>query len=443
MAKHVRWLLAVMAIGCGAGCNFPRPADVGDSDAADGGTDAAGSSLDAAADGEVNVDASPTICSANQPLRCDSSTLVRCSGDGMGEVNEECLLGCNVSELRCNDVAPSNGLAVLLDMAASEPDLDLRTTAQIDTDSGAVLVNGNPVAVRHALVTQAFAPSIRVLSVRSLISSDIQVTGANALAIVSHGELQIAGLFAASARGITPGAGAFSDGACDGGAGTMPAGNLFGGAGGGGFGTSGGRGGPGTNNAGVANGGAGGAATGNDQLIPLRGGCSGGPILGNSNSGGRAGGAIQLVSRRKITISGIVAVNGGKGAGGAGGSGGGILLEAPIVEISGSVVANGAGGTSGCFLSAPSIAEDGRLDAMPAAGGASCNSFTGAGGRGGARDFAASIGATVDQSGTGNLAAGGCGGGSVGRIRVNTVSGGLRATGLFSPNPSTGTIATR
>jgi hypothetical protein len=38
---------------------------------------------------------------------------------------------------------------------------------------------------------------------------------------------------------------------------------------------------------------------------------------------------------------------------------------------------------------------------------------------------------------------GGYGGGGVGRIRINTVSSGLRATGLFSPNPTTGTITTR
>jgi hypothetical protein len=37
----------------------------------------------------------------------------------------------------------------------------------------------------------------------------------------------------------------------------------------------------------------------------------------------------------------------------------------------------------------------------------------------------------------------GHGGGGVGRIRVNTAPGGLRTTGLFSPNPSTGALATR
>jgi hypothetical protein len=436
MGKNVRFLQAVLYVAWAVGCDFPRPPDVGN--------DAAVGVVDAAPDSAATIDSvSAPICSANQALRCDGDNLVRCNADGTAEVNETCLLGCNASALRCRDVDPSNGLAGLLDIAASEPDLDLRTMAHINTDDGTVLVNGSPVVVRNTLIAQGLAPSIRVLSVRSLIASDVQITGTNALAIVSHGDLQITGLLAASAHLSTPGAGAFSDGGCDGGAGTMPAGTLFGGAGGGGFGTSGGNGGSGTNNDGVAVGGAGGAATGNALLIPLRGGCRGGLILGNSNSAGRGGGAIQLVSRSKISISGIVAVNGGAGAGGAGGSGGGILLEAPVVEMSGSIVANGAGGTSGCFLSGQSIAEDGRLDAMRASGGASCNSSTGAGGRGGARDGAAELGDSINQTGTGNLAAGGSGGGSAGRIRINTVAGGLHATGLFSPNPSTGTIAIR
>lgn len=444
MGRNV-WLVPIVACTTWAlGCDFPRPADVGGMDAANSSTDGAGSSIDAAVDGTVDVDAaSPSTCNASQPLRCAGSTLVRCNSDGTGEVNDECLLGCNASELRCKDLDPSNGLAGLLDMSAGEPDLDLRTMARINTDDGTVIVNGNPVAVKNALIAQPFAPSIRVLIVHSLIAADVKITGTNALAIVSHGDLQITGLLAASANGNTAGAGAFSDGACDGAASSMPAGTLFGGAGGGGFATPGGRGGSGTNNDGVAGGAAGGAAAGNALLIPLRGGCSGGPILGRSDSAGRGGGAIQLVSRSKVLISGIVAVNGSAGAGGAGGSGGGVLLEAPVAEVSGSVVANGAGGTSGCFLSSQGVAEDGRLDAMRAAGGASCNAFTGAGGYGGARDFGAGFGDSVDQSGTGNLAAGGSGGGSAGRIRVNTPSGGLHATGVFSPNPTTGPIAVR
>ena len=174
------------------------------------------------------------------------------------------------------------------------------------------------------------------------------------------------------------------------------------------------------------------------MLVPLRGGCDSG-TLGPTNFGA-GGGAVQLVSRTRIAISGVVAANGSAFVGG--GSGGGILLEAPVVEISGAVVANGGGGSGGCFF--PRIGEDGRLDATPAAGGAPCDASGANGGNGGAGNTGAGNGVNANTVGTGAPAAfGGFGGGSVGRIRINTVTGGLRVTGLFSPNPSTGTIATR
>jgi hypothetical protein len=42
-----------------------------------------------------------------------------------------------------------------------------------------------------------------------------------------------------------------------------------------------------------------------------------------------------------------------------------------------------------------------------------------------------------------NFALSGYGGGGYGRIRVNTAPGGFHRAGLFSPNPSTGSIAKR
>lgn len=169
---------------------------------------------------------------------------------------------------------------------------------------------------------------------------------------------------------------------------------------------------------------------------PLRGGCNSGAF---SSLAGRGGGAIQLVSRTKITISGVVAANGSSNTGG--GSGGGILLEAPVVEVPGSVVANGGAGGGGCAF--PTPAENGRLDATPAMGGPACV-FGARGGNGGAGGSGAGIGVSVDMTGHGASAGfGGHGGGGVGRIRANTKSGGLHATGIFSPNPTTGTLATR
>jgi hypothetical protein len=417
MGQYV-WLMQLAAcITWAGGCGFPRPADVGD----DGGL-------------------SSSICAANQALRCDGSNLVRCNGDGTAEVNETCLLGCSATGLRCNDLAPSNGLAPYLDMTTSEPDLDLGTTATINTDDGTVMVDGKSVIVDSMVMAQGSAPAIRVFIGRSLTATDVTITGSNAFAVVSDGDLQIGGIFAASANGFTVrGPGAFNDGTCQGGQGAIVNGGAIGGAGGGGFGFAGGKGGSATNDSGIATGGAGGTATGNPTLVPLRGGCDSGKV--GASLFGFGGGAMQLVSRTKITVGGVVAANGSSGSGG--GSGGGILLEAPVVEVSGSLVANGGGGGGGCIF--PKAGEDGRLDATPATGGDPCDTDGVKGGNGGAGNSGAGNGGSINQAGTGNaFAFAGYGGGGVGRIRVNTLSGGFHRTGgLFSPNPSTGAIATR
>ncbi|HEX7840655.1 MAG TPA: hypothetical protein VF469_24425 [Kofleriaceae bacterium] len=146
------------------------------------------------------------------------------------------------------------------------------------------------------------------------------------------------------------------------------------------------------------------------------------------------------MSRTKIAVSGVVAANGGSSSGG--GSGGGILLEAPAVEVPGNLVANGAAGNGGCLF--PAGAEDGRLDATPATGSAGCGGQGGQGGNGAAGNSFARAGTGINGVSIGsNIVFGGSGGGGGGRIRVNTIAGGLKATGIFSPNPSTGNLASR
>lgn len=184
--------------------------------------------------------------------------------------------------------------------------------------------------------------------------------------------------------------------------------------------------------------------TGNAELVPLRGGCGSGDYDASSNSynGGAPGGAIQLVSRTLIAVAGTVATNGGSGSSrdgflgsGGGGSGGGILFEAPVVNVSGRVVANGAGG-QGKF-----DGQDGQLHATPANGDASDVEYFGRGGNGAAGNVGATDGGS--PSNVSMFTYGGGGGGGAGRIRVNTASGGVRGTGLFSPAPSTGTLGSR
>jgi hypothetical protein len=331
--------------------------------------------------------------------------------------------------LRCTDVDPANGLAKFLDMGSAQPDLNLGDAATINTDTGDVTVGSTQISVGTDVEPQLNGPNIRVLYVRGLTAGNVAVTGKYALAIVGSSELKIQGVLSVSATPNVPGAGAYIDGGCQGtSALTAPPVNAYGGHAGGGFGGVGGAGGSAKNVSGARAGGIGGNATGNASLVPLRGGCDG-AISPNG------GGAIQLVSRTQIVVSGAVAANGAAGRGG--GSGGGILLEAPVVEVSGSVVANGGAGI-GCLRDG----ENGRLDANPAMGGGGC-AVESASGAGGAGNVGAANGFPMDAgSATGNVY-GGAGGGGVGRIRVNTFPGGLHTTGIFSPNPSQGALATR
>lgn len=406
-----------------AGCGFPRPSPVGVDDGGPG---------------------TPTSgCTANQLLRCDGSSLVRCNSDGTAEITGACSLGCSVSPLHCTDIDPSNGLARYLDMAAGEPDLDLGTKATINTKDGTVTVDGKSVVVRSALVAQPSAPTILVFIVHSLTANDVTVTGdtsgnsgGNAFALVSEGDIKIGGVFNASATGNARGPGVYDDAICKGGSSAL-SGSSLSGTGGGGFGSAGGAGGSASTADGSATGGSGGKPTGTPTLIPLRGGCdSGHPDGTNPSTGGAGGGAIQLVSRSRVSVIGVVAANGSSLYGG--GSGGGILIEAPTVEVTGSVVTNGGAGSGGCL----GPGGDGRLDATPAQGGTCTSGEAGAGGNGGAGATAATDGASVHLSNS-DAALAGHGGGGVGRIRINTAPGGFHRAGLFSPDPSTGAIATR
>lgn len=395
----------------------------------DAGADDAPMSVDAPQDGDPG-----DACTAGEALSCTNGTLVRCKSDGSGEESVACALGCHATEIRCNDVNPSNGLATYLDQAAAQADLDLSGSTTIDTSTGEVKVNGTAVTVT-SFVTGS-APEVRVLVVASLVAGDVTVTGGNALAIVSDGDVTLGGHLSVSAKSSDyAGPGALNDTTCIG-KDFATANATFSGAGGGGFGTAGASGGNATNssNGTVRNGGAGGGPSGNVTLTPLRGGCASG-LYGNVR--GLGGGAVQVVSRTKILVQGVISANGSSYAGG--GSGGGILLEAPVVDVSGNVVANGGGGAGGSLFGKPG--ESGRLDDIRAAGGiAPDQSNGGNGGAGAAGAIGASSGASKTFAGT---VYAGHGGGGVGRIRINTAPNGFTKTGIVSPNPSLGSAGVR
>jgi hypothetical protein len=168
----------------------------------------------------------------------------------------------------------------------------------------------------------------------------------------------------------------------------------------------------------------GGAIYGNATITPLVGGSAGGES--GADSGG--GGAIQIVAGQSITIGSFGAINAG-GAGttnengtGGGASGGAILLESPIVVVSGNLGANGGGGMS-VFQSGA----DATANAVAAAGAVPY---------GGAGSAGSTINGSAGSGGASNGQNGG-GGGGAGRIRINTSSGSATITGIVSPSMST------
>jgi hypothetical protein len=400
-------------------------------------------------------DAAPPPVSCGEPgatLRCEASQLVVCGEDGF-EASSTCPLGCHDEELRCNDVDPSNGLAEYLDAAASAPAVDLSDGATINTVTGEIRDGAGalvPVPSFLLPAPQNGVP-IRVFAVSAWRSGEIEViasdASAPALAIVSrrdlvlHGFLNLAQLYRTSAGSILDVANPCRG--KSGGTTTVNGHIQSGGDGGAGNSKPGGRGGFVEN---ATSGGQGGEAFVNPDLVPLRGGCPGGPTASG-------GGAVQLVSNARILVDGSGRPAGvdASGAGGyssaqfeqpgGGGSGGGVLLEAPITELIGSaiLVANGGGG--GAYHDGD--ASPGLRSTFPAPGAPGQPPRYGNGGSGGTNS-APTDGQTVDLVSTEIRVAGG-GGGAAGYIRINTADGSFTSTSgaVVSPTASTATIVPR
>jgi hypothetical protein len=406
---------------------------------------------------------------------CAADKLTVCLA-GVIDHTESCALGCFTDATRCNGVAPSNGLAAVLDQAAQQPATTLPGGSTIDSDSGIVMAAGTPVVVTNTTVTQPGGPTVRVLIARSWTLNGVRIRGSLPVAFVSTEEIKIQGVIDASADAEAGGAGAVACGATGGGGsaqgfferprvGTTPGLPAFlwasNGFGGGGFGAAGGAG--GTRNAGLLVG-TPGVVNGNDELVPLRGGCEGGGQDAAHRGGG--GGAVQFVSGQSVHVTangaivGVVHVGGGRGVAGAlgrtstddttpvwgpagGGSGGGILIEAPSVTFDENVaLLAGGGGGGGYGLCNPM--PDGA-DAAPTTAGApggTCPVGTSPLATGG--DGATTGGGAAGQDNTFNGAAAG-GGGGVGRIRINTADGqyAAKATTVLRGAATTGLVGRR
>jgi hypothetical protein len=305
---------------------------------------------------------------------------------------------------------------------------DAETMASVNLFNGEVTTE--PIGFVH---TQAGGIEMHVIYVEGVNApqlSKLVIVGSRPLAIISTGDMWIEADIYSTGVGSEPGAGG-NGSACatgHGADGSLNA-NFYGSGGGGGaFGSGGGQGRPGLPALLTP----GGTANGTVEIIPLRGGCAGGKgayIGGTDVPGGGGGGALQLTSFTKITLTNFaqIRVGGGGGAGGpsslelrngsgaGGGSGGAILLEAAESVVSAALLSATGGGGGGGSRSVEGVAgspgEDGD-SFSGGSGGATGGGPTGDGGEG------ASFEDGLDAPENSNRGGGG-GGGGVGRIRIN------------------------
>lgn len=401
---------------------------------------------------DAGIDAPPKACTTTT---CTNDVLEVCGSNGMVESTEQCALGCFSNGNRCNTVEPSNGLASHLDQAPQQSDVTLPDGSTINTDNGTVMSPNGPIAVATATVAQTGAPTLRVLIAKSWTLDNVRVTGQLPLALVASEEITVQGVLDASADASVRGPGAVTCATATG-AGGAPGGAYYdrprqgnsggypeyilniNGSGGGGFGTVGGNGGVEST---ASNVGSGGIVNGTPTLVPLRGGCQG--YAATTAYVGAGGGAIQLVSNKRVRLAdtgtrkGIVHAGGGSGhagdlgkpaiddptpvyGSGGGGSGGGILLEAPSVVLEDGTALLAAGGGGGGFGACANTPNG--MDAPPGIGtpsGGSCPSGTSPASTGGngATSAAGGVGGDTTQGSAGG------GGGGLGRVRVNTADG--------------------
>jgi hypothetical protein len=309
-----------------------------------------------------------------------------------------------------------------------------------DTNSGSLTdPDQNASFPSSSLVRALDGTELRVVSAEALVvdpDAVLEIRGSRPLLLLSWSDARIAGAIDATSHPDAPAAGS-DPSACDG-ARATPGGDDpegAGGGGGGGLGLAGASGGAG--NATLTAGGQGGAAA--TPPIALRGGCDGGRG-GNAlgGAGGAGGGAIAIVARHRLDVSGVITAGGagggpaqgGRSGGGGGGSGGVILLSAPAVSLAATTVlaANGGGGGGGSDGSPALPGQAGRPGADPSSGG-SGQGMGGDGGDGGAANNAAVAGTSPRRGGGG-------GGGAIGVIVLSGTEVLVDDSAVVSPPPT-------
>jgi hypothetical protein len=389
----------------------------------------------------------PSACSSDpgeQPL---DAAPVLSPGDASAPASDAGLRADDVAHVPPGGVFAGTGRLILQDGAVID-------TSNLTIDDVSYPDGPEATIVFDAWAQEPAGPELAVLHVLEfgIQSGTVTVRGTRPLVIIASGEIRLAGMLEAGARGVEPGPSGWAPGMgpAAGGSGLHAEESQDGGGGGGGHGSMGGSGGSGLCVDGACGSGGGGAVAGTADLAVLEGGSGGGAGAIRTLTdtcvpapGGAGGGAVQLTALDRIRIEpgGGIHVGGGGGAGGAfeplcddngggggGGSGGAIFLQAPEVENRGVLAANGGGGGSGAHESS-FPGQDALPGDRPAAGGQQVNSVAFAGGCGAALVTDCSL-----DGGSGNSNAGG-GGGGVGRIVVLTNRGGfLQDDGLVSPD---------
>jgi len=380
-------------------------------------------------------------CTPGAFAECRGDTSVVCDGTGANYELQPCARGCDDATGGCH-IEPSNDLGQYLDMVPDPPDLDI-ATGTINTSTGEI--NGSTTVPSFLVPAPEAGSMIRVFVAGRvhIVDAKVITNGLTkpALAILATEDIRVENslslVYAAGTK--VPGeieiAGCSGAHAVSGAAYNTTNGQIvktfIPGSGGGAHATAGGDGGsvvfsnPANNYAG----GAGGLPSGTESLVPLRGGC---PSIatGGSVYGGHGGGAVQLTSATRIKILGTINVAGERGGMNVvadpavseiigGGAGGGVLLEAPTVELDSKarILANGAGGAS--RESVGTMSESG-----PSAGGPCTVAACGEGGAGAGVGVAATAGAAALYDSSQTFVTGGGGGGGLGRLRINTSDGG-------------------
>ena len=403
----------------------------------------------------------PSVCMSTFTSCMDAVTLLDCQ-IGSAAKTTRCGWGCTGSApaAKCAALQPGGGAVLTADTDGSSfgSDLgmiDLGSNLIVDGDTGEIGLSGMTSSVRGSgsgvinMIDYELraGSSVAVFRFKSLtVSGPITLVSRfqhRAIVFVADGDITISDVI--DARGFCGGSdagpggfpgGAKNTAAAGSGGGSATSTNEIGGGGGG----CGGTGGSGNGNGGTTT--AGGSAYGSASIMVLVGGGGGGGGGGNGGPGGGGGGALQVISNSKIVFaaagsaSGINAggcggVNGmaGNDGGGGGGAGGTIFLEAPIINLGGTLAVNGGAGGTGASGNT-NASTPGLLSRSPAVASSAAGALGGAGAAGSNTD--GTIGGNAGNHG-------GAGGGAIGRIRIETRNGSgftLGGGAVLSPSGS-------